>query len=99
MALGTPASPAVDDIKAFLRTFLSDPAVVDMPRWIWKPILNSIVLRFRPPKIAPIYERVWTPEGSRYESTPSTKHATPKNILMAWWFVGLPHTASQQFQM
>ncbi|WP_455952369.1 ferrochelatase [Arcanobacterium haemolyticum] len=88
VALGTPASPAVDDIKAFLRTFLSDPAVVDMPRWIWKPILNSIVLRFRPPKIASIYERVWTPEGSplRVHTINQARHTQEQldDVVVRW---------------
>lgn len=64
MALGTPASPHPEDIRAFLQTFLSDPAVVDMPRWLWKPILNHIVLRVRPKKIAPVYQSIWTEQGS-----------------------------------
>ncbi|USR78882.1 ferrochelatase [Arcanobacterium pinnipediorum] len=64
VALGTPASPNPEDIRTFLRSFLSDPAVVDMPRWLWKPILNQIVLRVRPKKIAPTYQSIWTSEGS-----------------------------------
>ncbi|QJC22069.1 ferrochelatase [Arcanobacterium buesumense] len=64
VTLGTPASPQPKDIQEFLKIFLSDPAVVDMPRWLWKPILHNIVLRVRPEKIAPIYRRIWTAEGS-----------------------------------
>ncbi|SDU80075.1 ferrochelatase [Arcanobacterium phocae] len=64
VTLGTPASPNPEDIKEFLRRFLSDPSVVDMPRWLWKPILNNIVLRVRPRKIEPVYRSVWMPQGS-----------------------------------
>lgn len=67
VALGTPARPDPDAIREFLRTFLSDPAVVDFPKWLWKPILENIVLRFRPAKIAPIYQKIWTECGSPLE--------------------------------
>lgn len=67
VSLGTPASTDPEDIKRFLHAFLSDSAVVDFPRWLWKPILNQIVLRVRPAKIAPQYEHIWLPEGSPLE--------------------------------
>ncbi|XCB30371.1 ferrochelatase [Arcanobacterium hippocoleae] len=67
VALGTPASPEPNDIREFLRAFLSDPAVVDFPRWLWKPILHHIVLRVRPEKVAPTYSAIWTADGSPLE--------------------------------
>jgi ferrochelatase len=51
-------------VRAYLREFLSDPRVVELPRWIWLPILHGIVLRTRPAKSAEKYRQVWTPEGS-----------------------------------
>lgn len=67
VALGTPASPEPSDIRDFLRAFLSDPAVVDFPRWLWNPILHQIILRVRPEKIAPTYASIWQADGSPLE--------------------------------
>ena len=47
-----------------MREFLSDPRVVNLPRWLWLPILHGIVLRTRPAKSAHKYQQIWTPEGS-----------------------------------
>ncbi|MGH6611074.1 MAG: ferrochelatase, partial [Burkholderiaceae bacterium] len=62
--LGTPASPKVGDVRRFLREFLSDPRVVEIPRLIWWPILYGVVLTLRPRKTAAKYEAIWTDEGS-----------------------------------
>jgi ferrochelatase len=62
--LGTPAAPTAKSVRAFLSEFLSDPAVVDLPRWIWGPILNRFVLRSRPRRVAEMYASIWTGEGS-----------------------------------
>lgn len=64
VSLGTPASPKTADIREFLVAFLSDPSVVDFPRFLWKPILQQIVLKKRPQMIAEQYEKIWLPEGS-----------------------------------
>ncbi|MGE4158056.1 MAG: ferrochelatase [Planctomycetota bacterium] len=57
--LGTPASPGPLDVKRYLREFLSDPRVVDWPRWLWWPILNGIILTFRPRRSAKLYQAIW----------------------------------------
>ncbi len=57
--LGTPDAPEADAIRVYLKQFLSDPRVVDYPRWFWLPILNGIILRTRPPKLVEKYEMVW----------------------------------------
>jgi ferrochelatase len=62
--LGTPASPSVADVRAYLREFLADPAVVRAPRWIWWFVLHGIILPFRAPRSAALYRRIWTPAGS-----------------------------------
>lgn len=61
--LGTPAEPTVSSVRKFLRSFLSDPRVIEVPRPIWFFILNLIILPVRPIKIAPIYKRVWDKYG------------------------------------
>ena len=62
--LGTPAAPTADALRPYLRQFLSDPRVVEIPRLIWWPILHGIILRTRPAKSAKKYASVWTAEGS-----------------------------------
>lgn len=62
--LGTPDAPTPGAVRAFLSEFLSDPAVVDLPRWIWRPILELFVLRSRPHRVAAMYESVWSDQGS-----------------------------------
>ena len=62
--LGTPASPAVDDVRTYLREFLGDPDVISLPapiRWL---LLEGIILRTRPKKSAEAYQKVWTERGS-----------------------------------
>ena len=57
--LGTPDRPDVESIRRYLRQFLSDPRVVNFPRWIWLLILNGIILRTRPPKLVHNYQLIW----------------------------------------
>ncbi|WP_295797812.1 ferrochelatase [uncultured Microbulbifer sp.] len=59
MNLGTPAAPTADAVRTFLREFLSDPRVVEIPAPIWKLILNLFVLPARPKRIAPAYAEIW----------------------------------------
>ena len=51
-------------MRAYLAEFLSDPRVVELPRWLWLPLLHGLVLRRRPALSAAKYAQVWTPEGS-----------------------------------
>lgn len=62
--LGTPDSPTTADVRRFLREFLSDRRVVEIPRLLWLLILHGIILRLRPAKSAAKYASIWTPEGS-----------------------------------
>lgn len=56
--LGTPDAPTVPAVRRYLREFLSDPRVIEMPRWLWWPILQGILL-IRPPRSAHAYQTVW----------------------------------------
>lgn len=62
--LGTPDEPTSPAVKRYLKQFLSDPRVIDLPRWKWLPILNLIVLPRRSPKVAEAYHSIWTEKGS-----------------------------------
>jgi protoporphyrin/coproporphyrin ferrochelatase len=62
--LGTPNKPEPGSVKLYLKEFLSDPRVIEIPQLVWQPILRGIVLRTRPKKSAHAYRQVWTGEGS-----------------------------------
>jgi len=62
--LGTPAAPEKRALKAYLREFLWDPRVVELPRPLWWLILNGIILNVRPARSAAAYRTVWTDRGS-----------------------------------
>jgi ferrochelatase len=62
--LGTPDAPTPAALKRYLREFLSDPRVVEIPRPVWWLILNGIILNVRPRKSAEKYASIWLPEGS-----------------------------------
>lgn len=62
--LGTPDSPETGDVRKYLREFLMDGRVIDIPlifRWL---LVNLIIAPFRAPKSAKVYKKVWTKEGS-----------------------------------
>ena len=65
--LGTPREPSAEAVRTFLAEFLSDPAVVDFPAWLWRPILHGIILKSRPRRVADLYREIWTVEGSPLE--------------------------------
>ncbi len=62
--LGTPTAPTPRALRRYLREFLSDRRVVELPRWQWGPILYLFVLTLRPRRSAALYRRIWWPEGS-----------------------------------
>lgn len=62
--IGTPDEPTEDAVRVFLSEFLSDPLVVDYPRWLWKPILNRLILPKRPQRSALLYQKIWEETGS-----------------------------------
>ena len=62
--LGTPDTPTKSDLKKYLREFLSDPRVVEIPRLLWWMILNFVILNIRPRRSAKAYRTVWTERGS-----------------------------------
>ena len=62
--LGTPAAPTAAAIRAWLREFLSDRRVVQLPPALWLPVLYGVILPLRPRKLAPAYQSIWTAQGS-----------------------------------
>jgi len=62
--LGTPDSPSVSDVRSYLSQFLNDPRVIDIPYLARKMLVNLIIVPFRAPKSAKVYQEVWTEDGS-----------------------------------
>lgn len=62
--LGTPEAPEPKAVKRYLKQFLSDRRVVEIPAIAWQPILRGIILNTRPKKSAEAYAKIWTDKGS-----------------------------------
>ena len=62
--LGTPAAPTAKEVRRYLKRFLSDKRVIEIPRILWKPILK-IILCVRPKKVAKNYDIIWNREHNR----------------------------------
>ncbi len=62
--LGTPDAPDRGALRAYLKEFLWDPRVVEIPRPLWWLILNGVILNVRPARSAVAYSSIWTDEGS-----------------------------------
>ncbi len=61
---GSPANPDSVSVRSFLEEFLSDTAIVDLPHWIWQPILKNIILPLRSSRSANKYKEIWLENGS-----------------------------------
>ncbi|MFL6660351.1 MAG: ferrochelatase [Massilia sp.] len=75
--LGTPDAPTAPAVRRYLKQFLSDPRVVEIPRLVWWLILNLIILPFRSSKSAAKYASIWTKEGS-----PLKVHTQKQAVLL-----------------
>ncbi len=62
--LGTPEMPTAVAVARFLRQFLSDPRVVEAPRWLWWGVLNGIILPLRTGRVTRAYRAIWREQGS-----------------------------------
>lgn len=78
--LGTPDEPTAPALRRYLKEFLSDPRVVEIPRPIWWPILNGLILNTRPKKSAAKYASIWMKEGS-----PLKVHTERQTKLLKGW--------------
>ncbi len=62
--LGTPEAPEPGAVRRYLKQFLSDPRIVELPRLLWWLILNVVILNIRPKRTAANYKKIWTDRGS-----------------------------------
>jgi ferrochelatase len=80
--LGTPDAPTATALRRYLREFLSDPRVVEIPRLVWWPLLHGVILNTRPAKSAAKYASIWMPEGS------PLAHWTAKQTTLLQGYLG-----------
>lgn len=103
--LGTPEAPTAAAVRPYLREFLSDPRVINIPgplRWF---LVNCIIVPFRSPKSAHAYQSIWTPEGSplltatqklaakvraRLSDAPSSSPAVQVQVAMRYGTPSIP---------
>ena len=79
--LGTPEAPDKRALKVYLKEFLSDPRVVEIPRLLWWFILNIFILNIRPARSAAAYRKIWLKEGSPLMvHTRAQARATPSHM-------------------
>lgn len=78
--LGTPEAPTAAALRRYLKQFLWDPRVVEIPRPVWWLILNLFVLNLRPAKSAAKYAQIWMPDGS-----PLQVHTERQAKLLRGW--------------
>ena len=64
MNIGTPDNHTTESVRAYLREFLLDPDVIDLPFILRHILVRGIILRTRPRKVAPLYRSIWMEEGS-----------------------------------
>ena len=83
--LGTPSAPTTRAVRRYLAEFLSDPRVVELPRWLWLPILHGVILRVRPRRSAAAYREVWTEEGSPLLVNARRQAAALEGALTGAW--------------
>ncbi len=62
--IGSPTHPTATAVRRYLRRFLTDPRVIEIPRLLWYPILYGIILPLRAKSSAKLYKKIWTPQGS-----------------------------------
>lgn len=62
--LGTPDEPTTRGLRIYLREFLSDKRIIELPTILWQLLLQTVILLTRPPRVAKLYKSIWTEEGS-----------------------------------
>lgn len=82
--LGTPDEPTVPEVRQFLKQFLSDQRVIEIPKPIWQIILNLFVLPFRPKRVAHAYEMVWNQDSPMREILMQQVEAVQKSLIQQY---------------
>jgi ferrochelatase len=78
LQLGTPDAPTAAALRPYLRQFLGDPRVIELPRFQWRLILELFILPFRPSRSAARYRRIWDP----ITGSPLLHHTRQQTLLL-----------------
>ena len=81
--LGTPDAPDAKSVRKYLNQFLSDPRVIEIPKFLWQIILKGIILQIRPRKSAANYKKIWTDNGSPLLDISKKQIEGVKKIILA----------------
>lgn len=92
--LGTPEAPTAPAVRRYLKEFLSDPRVVEVPRAVWWLILNGIILPIRSSRSAKKYASIWTAEGS-----PLKVHTQKQALLLRGYLGERGHELQVEYAM
>lgn len=90
--LGTPEGTDYFSMRRYLGEFLSDPRVIEVPKLIWQPVLNGIILTFRPRKSGKAYRAIWDRETNesplrrltRQQADKLQQKLAPQGIMVDW---------------
>ncbi|WDS35331.1 ferrochelatase [Pseudoxanthomonas sp.] len=82
--LGTPEAPTASAVRRYLDEFLTDPRVVSIPGWLWKPLLRGLILPLRSPRSAEKYAKVWLDGGSPLAVYTTGLAAQVQALLPQW---------------
>ncbi len=90
--IGSPQAPTFWALRRYLAEFLSDPRIVELPRWLWLPILHAILLNLRPARSARLYRNIWTADGAPLTAM-MRRQAAGLRERLAQWLGGPPPVA------
>jgi len=101
--VGTPDSPAVQDVRKYLKQFLSDPKVLTIPAFFRWLLLRLVILPFRSPKSAHAYQQIWTDKGSpllcfSQDLSKKVQYKHPKDLVTIGMRYGSPSIESAILQ-
>ncbi|MGB7481903.1 MAG: ferrochelatase [Burkholderiaceae bacterium] len=92
--LGTPEAPTAAALRPYLKEFLSDPRVIEIPRVLWWPILHGAILPLRPKRSAAKYRAIWSDEGS-----PLKVHTEKQALLLRGYLGQRGHHVQVEYAM
>lgn len=92
--LGTPEAPTPSAVRRYLKEFLSDPRVIEIPKAIWWFILRGLILPFRSRQSAEKYASIWAPDGS-----PLKIHTEKQAVLLRGWLGERGHEVQVAYAM
>lgn len=95
--LGTPAAATTTAVRSYLHCFLADPRVINLPRFVWLPIRNLMVLPKRPSASAGRYRQIWSKQYGSPLAYYTQKQAAQLQELLPDYKVAYAYSYSKPF--